>query len=138
MNILFVNYCIKNIKILFNFFFFYWVLYLFLIFFFCYFLYEKNHEHNCECIGLIHTYKYLFLVFEMIETCCWIVLFVLVFIIVHYQFKYCIPVGLIVLKFLETCFIVFLIRMYVTYRVYNHTLDWLSVYKDLKNFYTEL
>ena len=87
---------------------------------------------------LNHAYKYRFVLFEMIETCCWILLFIVVFIIVHYQFKYCIPVGLVVIKFLETCVIVFFIRIYITYRVYNNKLDWISMYNDLKSFYTEL
>lgn len=88
--------------------------------------------------GQLHAYKYTFRLFEMIETCCWIFVFVLVFVLVHYQFKYCVPVGLVLLKIVETCFIVLMIRLYVTYRVYNNRLDWYSIYKDLKDFYTEL
>ena len=74
----------------------------------------------------------------MIENILWVLLFLFVFICVHYQFKYCIPVGLVVLKFVETCLIVLLIRLYVTYRIYNNKLDFYSFYQDLKSFYTDL
>jgi hypothetical protein len=59
----------------------------------------------------------------MLEELGWFIAFVAVFILVHYQFKYCIPITLWSMKLIQTCLIVFIAKMYVVFRVYGQQVD---------------
>lgn len=68
--------------------------------------------------------------YQYLETCGWVALFILILCCVHVQFKYCVPVGLWVLKFLEAFWILVLIRLYVMYRIYERTFNLVDFYND--------
>lgn len=55
----------------------------------------------------------------MLEEIGWILAFVVVFILTHYQFKYCVPITVWTLKFLQTCAIILICKLYVVFRVYG-------------------
>lgn len=59
----------------------------------------------------------------MLEEIGWFIAFVLTFILVHYQFKFCIPITLWTLKFIEVCIIILIAKFYVVFRVYNDQVD---------------
>lgn len=59
----------------------------------------------------------------MLEEIGWFLAFFLTFILVHYQFKFCIPITLWSLKFFETCIIILIAKFYVIFRVYNEQVD---------------
>lgn len=59
----------------------------------------------------------------MLESICWFLLFIVIYACVHYQFKYCIPVGLVVLKIVESLSILMAIRAYVYFRIYEPELN---------------
>ena len=59
----------------------------------------------------------------MLEEVGWLIAFILTFVIVHYQFKYCIPITLWTLKFIEVCVIILFAKMYVVFRVYGEQVD---------------
>ena len=59
----------------------------------------------------------------MLEEVGWLIAFILTFVIVHYQFKYCIPITLWTLKFIEVCVIILFAKMYVVFRVYGEQID---------------
>lgn len=59
----------------------------------------------------------------MLEELGWLIAFILTFVIVHYQFKYCIPITLWTLKFAEVCVIILFAKMYVVFRVYGEQID---------------
>ena len=68
--------------------------------------------------------------YEYLETFGWIVLFIVILLCVHVQFKYCIPVGLWILKFFEAFWILVIIRMYIMYRIYERTFNFTDFYND--------
>lgn len=68
--------------------------------------------------------------YEYLETFGWIVLFIVILLFVHVQFKYCIPVGLWILKFFEAFWILVIIRMYIMYRIYERTFTFTDFYND--------
>lgn len=55
----------------------------------------------------------------MLEEFGWILAFGVVFILTHYQFKYCVPITVWTLKFLQTCTIILICKLYVVFRVYG-------------------
>ena len=59
----------------------------------------------------------------MLEELGWVIAFLAVFVFVHYQFKYCVPITLWSLKFIETCLIILVAKLYVIVRLYGHNLD---------------
>ncbi len=59
----------------------------------------------------------------MLEELGWIIAFLAVFIVTHYQFKYCIPITLWSLKFIQTCLIILMCKLYVVFRVYGKSVD---------------
>ena len=59
----------------------------------------------------------------MLEELGWVIAFSAVFVFVHYQFKYCVPITLWSLKFIETCLIILVAKLYVIVRLYGHNLD---------------
>lgn len=65
----------------------------------------------------------------MLEEIGWVIAFLFIFVVVHYQFKYCIPITLWTLKFLQACFILFALRMYTVFQVYGNKMD-ISQLKD--------
>lgn len=76
----------------------------------------------------------------MIEELGWILAFTVVFIVTHYQFKYCVPITLWTLKFLQTCMIILVCKLYVAFRVYG-TLDFSQINAFVLNvtsMYTDL
>ena len=68
--------------------------------------------------------------YDYVENVCWIVVYLIILVGVHYQFKFCIPVGLWVIKILEAFWILVVIRLYIKYRIYNQTFDFMSFYND--------
>lgn len=72
--------------------------------------------------------------YEYLETLGWILLFIAILFCVHIQFKYCVPVGLWVLKFLEAFWILVIIRLYVMYRIYERTFNINDFYNDALYF----
>lgn len=61
---------------------------------------------------------------EYVESATWFIIFIILFIFAHYQFKWCIPISLWVLKFLYTCWMVLLLKIYVIYRVNEQSINW--------------
>ena len=59
----------------------------------------------------------------MLEEIGWIIAFIVVFIVTHYQFKYCIPITIWSLKLLQACFIILMCKLYVVFRVYGKSVD---------------
>ena len=56
----------------------------------------------------------------MLEELGWLVLFLIFFVYSHYQIKYCIPITLFLLKFLQAAFMLMLVKVYVFYRLYGN------------------
>ena len=55
----------------------------------------------------------------MIEEICWFLLWLIILILVHYQFKVCIPVTVWCMKIIESFFILLIIKLYVFFMVYG-------------------
>lgn len=55
----------------------------------------------------------------MIEEICWFLTWIILLIIVHYQFKVCIPVSICCLKILESFALLLVIKLYVFFMVYG-------------------
>lgn len=70
----------------------------------------------------------------MLEEFAWFIGFIFVFFLVHYQFKYCIPITLWSLKFFEACFIILLAKFYIVFRVYGEQIDLSSLQDHIQNF----
>lgn len=70
----------------------------------------------------------------MLEELGWFIAFVLVFVLVHFQFRYCIPITLWSMKFFETCLIILLAKLYVVFRVYGQQLDLSQLNVFVQNF----
>jgi hypothetical protein len=71
----------------------------------------------------------------MLEEIAYVVLFALIFCGVHIQFKYCIPVGVFILKIIETSFILFFIKVYMFIRINGNSLDTIITKESLINLY---
>ena len=56
----------------------------------------------------------------MLEELGWLVLFLIFFVYSHYQIKYCIPITLFLLKFVQAAFMLMLVKVYVFYRLYGN------------------
>lgn len=56
----------------------------------------------------------------MLEELGWLLLFLIFFVYSHYQIKYCIPITLFLLKFLQAAFMLMLVKVYVFYRLYGN------------------
>ncbi len=70
----------------------------------------------------------------MLEELGWVIAFILTFICVHYQFKYCIPITLWSLKLVQTCIIIFIAKLYVVFRVYGQQIDLSDLNVFVQNF----
>ena len=70
--------------------------------------------------------------YDYVEFCTWFIVFIILFICTHYQFKWCIPVSLWVLKFIYTCWLVVLLKIYVMYRVNQQSINWDEIYITVK------
>jgi hypothetical protein len=67
----------------------------------------------------------------MLEELGWILVFLLCFIWTHYQFKYCIPVTLQIMKFIHACTMLLFIRLYILFRIENYAVDWSKIQNDI-------
>ena len=74
----------------------------------------------------------------MIEEFIWVLVFLLCLAWTHYQFKYCVPVGLGCLKVLHASLMLLIIRLYILIRIENYTIDWTAIRKDMKTMFEEL
>ena len=70
----------------------------------------------------------------MLEELGWVIAFILTFISVHYQFKYCIPITLWTMKLIQTCIIIFIAKLYVVFRVYGQRIDLSDLNVFVQNF----
>lgn len=55
----------------------------------------------------------------MIEEICWFLLWIILLILVHYQFKVCIPVSIWCLKIVESFALLLIIKLYVFFMIYG-------------------
>jgi hypothetical protein len=60
---------------------------------------------------------------QMLEEFAWLLAFLCILTCTHYQFRYCIPITLVTLKLVQTCCIMFVLKLYITYRVYGDSID---------------
>ena len=74
----------------------------------------------------------------MIEELAYVVLFLVIFYAVHIQFKYCIPVGICVLKLIESCLILFFIKVYIFIRINGNSIDSIVTKETLVDLYGNL
>lgn len=58
----------------------------------------------------------------MFEELGWLLLFLLFFLYSHYQIKYCVPITLFLLKFVQAAAMLMTVRLYVIYRLYGNDL----------------
>ncbi len=58
----------------------------------------------------------------MLEELGWLLLFLLFFAYSHYQIKYCIPITLFLLKFIQAAAMLMTVKLYVVYRLYGNDL----------------
>lgn len=56
----------------------------------------------------------------MLEELGWFLLFLIFFVYSHYQIKYCIPITLFLLKFIQAACMLMLVKIYVFYRLYGN------------------
>lgn len=89
-----------------------------------------------RCIGLIQNtgINTSASVPNMLEELGWFIAFLLVFVGVHYQFKYCIPITLWSMKFFEACLIILLAKLYVVFRIYGQRVDLSQLNVFVQNF----
>ena len=69
----------------------------------------------------------------MLEELGWVIAFIFIFVCVHYQFKYCVPM-LWTMKFIEACIILLAAKMYVVFRVYGEQIDLMHLNTFVQNF----
>ncbi len=55
----------------------------------------------------------------MIEELCWFILWLILLILVHYQFKVCIPVTVWCVKIIESFALLLIIKLYVFFMIYG-------------------
>lgn len=55
----------------------------------------------------------------MIEELCWFLLWLILLILVHYQFKVCVPVTICCLKVLESFVLLLMVKIYVFFMIYG-------------------
>lgn len=60
---------------------------------------------------------------DILETLCWFLLWIGLLILVHYQFKVCIPVTLACLKVAESFALLLIIKMFVFFQLYGNGLS---------------
>lgn len=70
----------------------------------------------------------------MLEEIGWVIAFLFIFVCVHYQFKYCVPITMWTLKFIQTCLILLAAKMYVVFRVYGEQIDLTHLNIFVQNF----
>lgn len=70
----------------------------------------------------------------MLEELGWVIAFIFIFVCVHYQFKYCVPITLWTMKFIEACIILLAAKMYVVFRVYGEQIDLMHLNTFVQNF----
>ena len=70
----------------------------------------------------------------MLEELGWVIAFIFIFVCVHYQFKYCVPIRLWTMKFIEACIILLAAKMYVVFRVYGEQIDLMHLNTFVQNF----
>ena len=56
----------------------------------------------------------------MLEELGWVLLFLIFFVYSHYQIKYCVPITLFLLKFIQAACMLMLVKIYVFYRLYGN------------------
>ncbi len=69
----------------------------------------------------------------MLEELGWLLLFLLFFGYSHYQIKYCVPITLFLLKFIQAAVMLITVKLYVVYRLYGNDLtgdlkDWVYTF----------
>lgn len=62
---------------------------------------------------------------------CWFTIFVLCYYIAHYQFKYCVPVTLLCMKFFYALSLLLVIRLYYLLRIEGQEINWEGLKQDL-------
>ena len=60
---------------------------------------------------------------DILESGAWILLWIVLLIVVHYQFKICIPVTVVCMKLTESCALLLLIKMFVFFHLYGNGLS---------------
>ncbi len=55
----------------------------------------------------------------MIEEICWFLVWIILFILVHYQFKVCVPVTIWCLKIVESFVLLLIVKIYVFFMIYG-------------------
>jgi len=59
---------------------------------------------------------------DTFETAGWFVLWLLLLVVVHYQFKVCIPVTIACMKVAESCALLLVIKLFVFFQLYGNDL----------------
>ena len=82
---------------------------------------------------------------DILESLFWFLLWLVLFVVVHYQFKICIPVTLACMKVAESCALLLLIKIFVFFNIYGngHSVEiiknaTIEVVKQAKQYATKL
>jgi hypothetical protein len=67
----------------------------------------------------------------MVFYAAWTGVFVLCYMASTYQFRYCVPTVLFLLKVFYALFLLLIVRLYYLLRVENYTVDWARIQNDL-------
>ena len=60
---------------------------------------------------------------DILESLFWFLLWLVLLVVVHYQFKICIPVTLACMKVAESCALLLLIKIFVFFNIYGNGLS---------------
>ena len=82
---------------------------------------------------------------DILESLFWFLLWLVLLVVVHYQFKICIPVTLACMKVAESCALLLLIKIFVFFNIYGNGLSveiiknaTVEVVKQAKQYATKL
>mgnify|MGYP001499526894 FL=1 len=82
---------------------------------------------------------------DILESLFWFLLWLVLLVVVHYQFKICIPVTLACMKVAESCALLLLIKIFVLFNIYGNGLSveiiknaTIEVVKQAKQYATKL
>lgn len=74
-----------------------------------------------------------------VEEISYVVLFAIIFFVVHLQFKYCIPTALLLLKLLETSIILLSVKLYIYVRLQNNDIsNILPSWEEIARLYNDV
>ena len=60
---------------------------------------------------------------KMLEELCYVILYIVLYFIVDYQFKYCIPTVLFLFKIIEAAVLLLLIKLYIYIRIQRNDMN---------------